>query len=341
VQDAAGVRHHRRHAEFGEHIRGRFHLGGAAHRVPAGAVDDPLDRSGVGRGQFGRDVLAQPRLVSRGAGRLEGLSHRRGHALVEHAAQEFLAGRQPGRTVVYLDVGAQRGQHIGVTRRSAAADKHGNAQATPGYRGHHRDIGEGEAGCLGEVGELAFDPWRGGVQIGPQRARPQPGQPGRQRLHRGLRAVDAQHQVRPLRRLGFARGVGDAFGRGHRRVITPDTHARRDQVRRDRRTSLAQAQDRDHRRVSALGHHTRGWSAATLAPGVVSGRRPATPAPGSAPAGAWLGASYRGCSRARGLSPGPGASDCLKYSLISSRGWASSWSKGLSTFCSPIASGVR
>ena len=248
MQDAAGVRHHRRHAEFGEHVRGRFHLGGATHRVPAGAVDDPLHRPGVGRGQFGRDVLAQPRLVTRGAGRLEGLDHRRGHALVEHAAQEFLAGRQSGRTVVHLDVGAQRGQDGGVTRRPRSAGEHGNAQAAPGYRSHHRDIGEGGAGRRGDVGEPPFGPWCGGVQVGPQRARPQPGQPGRQRLYRGLRAVDAQHQVRPSRRLGFAGGVGDAFGRGNRRVITPDTHAGCDQVGCDRRTSLPQAKDRDHRR---------------------------------------------------------------------------------------------
>jgi len=172
VQDAAGVGHHGRHAEFGEHVRGRFHLGGSAHRVPAGAVDDPLHRSGVGRGQFGRDVLAQPRFVTRGAGRLEGFGHRRGHALVEHAAQKFLAGRQPGRTVVHLDVGAQRGQHGGVTRRPRSAGEHGNAQAAPGYRGHHRDVGEGNAGRHGDAGELPFGPWRGGVQVGPQRARP-------------------------------------------------------------------------------------------------------------------------------------------------------------------------
>jgi hypothetical protein len=175
VQDAAGVRHHGRHAEFGEHGRGRFHLSGSAHRVPAGAVDDPLHGPGVGRGQFGRDMLAQPRLVTRGAGRLESLGHRRGHALVEHAAQEFLAGRQPGRAVVHLNVGAQRGQDRGVTRCPRSAGEHGNTQAAPGYRSHHRDIGEGDAGRRGDVGELPFDSWRGGVQIGPQRARPQPG----------------------------------------------------------------------------------------------------------------------------------------------------------------------
>jgi hypothetical protein len=290
VQDAAGVRHHGRHAEFGEHVRGRLHLGGAAYRVPAGAVEDPLHRPGVGRRQFSGDVLAQPRLITRGAGRLEGLGHGRGHALVEHAAQEFLAGRQSGRTVVHLDVGAQRGQEGGVTRRPASAGEHGNAQAAPGYRGHHRDIGEGGTGRLGDVGELPFGPRCGGVQIGPQRAGPEPGQPGRQRLHGGLGTVDAQHQVRPSRRLGFADGVGDAFGRGNRGVITPDTHARRDQVSRDRGTSLAQAEDRDHQCVSVLGHHTRGWSATTLASGGASGRRPTAPglsrSPGSASAGA-------------------------------------------------------
>jgi hypothetical protein len=290
VQDAAGVRHHRRHAELGKHVRGRFHLGGTAPCVPAGAVDDPLHRPGVGRGQFSGDVLAQPRLVTRGAGRLEGLGHRRGHALVEHAAQEFLAGRQSGRTVVHLDVDAQRSQQSGVTRRPGSAGEHGNAQAAPGYRGHHRDIGEGGTGRLGDTGELPFGPWCGGVQIGPQRARPEPGQPGPQRRHGGLGAVDAQHQVRPSRRVRFAGGVGDAFGRGNRGVVTPDTHARRDQVSRDRRTSLAQAEDRHHQRVSILRHHARGWSATTRASGGASGRRPAAPglsrSPGSASAGA-------------------------------------------------------
>ena len=273
MQDAAGVRHHGRHAKFGEHVRGRFHLGGAADRVPAGAVDDPLHRPGIGRRQFGGDVLPQPRLVTRGTGRLQGLGHRRGHALVEHAAQEFLAGRQPGRTVVNLDVSAQRRQDGGVTRGPRSAGEHGNAQAAPGYRGHHRDIGEGDAGRHGDVGELPFGSRCGGIQIRPQRAGPQPGQPGRQRLDRGLRAVDAQHQVRPSGRVSLAGGVGDAFGRGNRGVIAPDPRARCDQVSRDRSTSLPQAKDRDHRRVSVLGHHARDWSATRPSPGSAASDR--------------------------------------------------------------------
>jgi hypothetical protein len=58
VHGAAGLGHHGPHAEFGEHVRGRFHLGGPAHRVPGGAVEDPLHAARVGRGQFGGDVLA-------------------------------------------------------------------------------------------------------------------------------------------------------------------------------------------------------------------------------------------------------------------------------------------
>jgi len=58
VQGAAGVGHHGPHAEFGEHVRGRFHLGGPAHRVPDGAVEDPIHGARVSRGQFGGDVLA-------------------------------------------------------------------------------------------------------------------------------------------------------------------------------------------------------------------------------------------------------------------------------------------
>jgi hypothetical protein len=58
VQDAAGVGHQGPHTEFGEHVRGRLHLGGPAQGVPGGAVDDPLHAAGVGRGQFRGDVLA-------------------------------------------------------------------------------------------------------------------------------------------------------------------------------------------------------------------------------------------------------------------------------------------
>jgi hypothetical protein len=58
MQGPAGVGHHRPDAEFGEHGRGRFHLGGPAQRVPGRAVDDPLHHARVGRGQFGGDVLA-------------------------------------------------------------------------------------------------------------------------------------------------------------------------------------------------------------------------------------------------------------------------------------------
>jgi hypothetical protein len=50
VQGAAGVGHQRRYAQLGEHVRGRRHLGGAASRVPSGAVGDPVDDGGVGRG---------------------------------------------------------------------------------------------------------------------------------------------------------------------------------------------------------------------------------------------------------------------------------------------------
>jgi hypothetical protein len=58
VQGPAGVGHHGPDAEFGEHGRGRFHLGCPAQRVPGGAVNDPLHDARVGCGQFGSDVLA-------------------------------------------------------------------------------------------------------------------------------------------------------------------------------------------------------------------------------------------------------------------------------------------
>ena len=50
VQGAAGAGHQGRHAEFGQHVRGRLHLGGTANRVLAGAVGDPLHGGGVGCG---------------------------------------------------------------------------------------------------------------------------------------------------------------------------------------------------------------------------------------------------------------------------------------------------
>ena len=58
MQGAAGVGHHGLDAEFGEHVRGCFHLGGPAQCVPGCAVDDPVHAARVGRGQFGGDVLA-------------------------------------------------------------------------------------------------------------------------------------------------------------------------------------------------------------------------------------------------------------------------------------------
>jgi hypothetical protein len=58
MHGAAGVGHHRPHAEFGEHGGGRRHLRGPPPRVPGGAVDDPLHAARVGRSQFGGDVLA-------------------------------------------------------------------------------------------------------------------------------------------------------------------------------------------------------------------------------------------------------------------------------------------
>jgi hypothetical protein len=124
VQGTAGVGHHRLDAEFGEHVRGRFHLGGPAQRVPGGAVNDPVYAARVGRGQLGGDVLAQPRLMACGTGRLQRLDEGRGHALVEHAAQQFLAGRQAGRPGQYLDVGAQRDQQPGVAVGAVAAGQH-------------------------------------------------------------------------------------------------------------------------------------------------------------------------------------------------------------------------
>ena len=87
MQGAAGVGHHGPDTQFGKHVGGRFHLGGPAHRVPDGALDDPLDHARVGAGQFGGNVLTQPLLLTGRPGGLQGLDDGRGHALVEHAAE--------------------------------------------------------------------------------------------------------------------------------------------------------------------------------------------------------------------------------------------------------------
>jgi len=166
-------------------------------------------------------VLAQPLFVARGPGRVQGLDDRGGHALVEHAAQELLAGGEPGRAVEHLDPGAQRAQQSGVAGGAGSAGQHGDAQAAPGHRGHHCHVGERDAGLLRDVRQLSFGARGGRVQVGPQDFLApallspaflgQGGQGGPERVHRGLRAVDAQHQVRALCRLGFAGGVEDGF----------------------------------------------------------------------------------------------------------------------------------
>jgi hypothetical protein len=154
VHGAAGVGHHGRHAQFGEHVGGRLHLGGPAYRVPGGAIDDPPHAARVGRGQFGDDVLVQPLLLAGGAGGLERLDDGRRHALVEHAAQQLLGGREPGGPGQDLDTGPQGGQHAGVGFGAVAAGQHGDAQTAARDGGHHRDVGEGHAGGHGDTLEL-------------------------------------------------------------------------------------------------------------------------------------------------------------------------------------------
>ena len=289
MQGAAGAGHQRRYAELGKHLRGRRHLGAAPHRVPAGAVGDPVHGGGVGRGELGRDVLPQPRLVARGPGGLQGLDDRAGHALVKHAAQEFLAGREPGRAVEHLDAGAERPEQGGVAGGSGSAGQHRDPQAAPGHRGHHRDVGERHACVSRQDCQLPLGAGRGGVQVGPQDIRPglssgeQAGQPSLERLHRGLRAVDAQHELGLLRRLGLAGGVQDGFGRWDRWVVAADPGPRGGQVAGDNGTGLTKAEYRDDQRPPFRGHHARGWSAATPTPsgGVAGPPGSGAPGPGS------------------------------------------------------------
>jgi hypothetical protein len=278
--------------------------------MPGGAVDDPLHAARVGRGQFGGDVLAQPRLLACRPGGLQRLDDGRGHALVEHAAQQFLAGREPGRPGQDLDVGAQRGQQAGVARGAFPAGQHGDAQAAPWDGGHHRDIRERHAARFGDARQFLLDARRGGVQVGPESAGSQAGQPRPEGAHRRLRRVHAQHQVRATRRLRFAGGVGDARGRGDRRVVSANSRARRQQVTRDHRAGLPEAEDRDYQRGLVRVHHARGGTARRLRPSGGVGSPPVCWCSGPASA-TWPTPGLAG--------PAWGAADCLKYSLISSR----------------------
>jgi len=209
-------------------------------------------------------VLAQPWLVTRDPGGLQGLDDRGGHALVEHAAQELLAGRQPRRAIEYLDAGTQGPEQRRVAGGPGPAGQHRDAQPAPRYRGHHRNIGERQTGGGREAGQLPFGAGRGGVQVGPHDTGPrlpageQAGQPGLERLHRSLRAVDAQHELRLARGLRLAGGVEDGFGCRDRRVVTADPGPRGGQVASDDRTGLPQAKHRDDQRLPVPGHHTRG-----------------------------------------------------------------------------------
>jgi hypothetical protein len=190
-------------------------------------------------------VFLQPLLVACGPGRLQGLDNRGGHALVEHAAQEFPAGGKPGRAVEHLDIGAEGPEDGSVARGAGSTGQHRDAQTAAGHRGHHRDVGERNACFAGEFGQLTFGARRGRVQVGPQNVRRralvlahalvlaqsgqlgrlgQPGQPGLERVHCSLCAVDAQHQVRSARRIGLAGGVDDRFGGGYRRIVAANTH---------------------------------------------------------------------------------------------------------------------
>jgi hypothetical protein len=58
VPGAAGLGYQGLDTEFGEHVRGRFHLGCSADGMAHGAVRDPLQGARVEFAQLGRDVLA-------------------------------------------------------------------------------------------------------------------------------------------------------------------------------------------------------------------------------------------------------------------------------------------
>jgi hypothetical protein len=182
----------------------------------------------------------QPLLLAGRPGGLQRLDDGRGHALVEHAAEQFLAGRQPGRASQHLDIGAHGTEQRGEPAGRLPAGQHRDPQATPGDGRHHGDVGEGHPPGLGQVGEFPLDARRGGVQVGPDGAGSDAGQPGPEGVHRGLGAVHAQHQLRSLRRLGLAAGLDQAGARADRGVVAADGRARGQQITRDDRTGLPQ-----------------------------------------------------------------------------------------------------
>ena len=117
-------------------------------------------------------MFLQPLLLAHGPGRLQGLDDRGGHALVEHAAQEFPAGREPSRAVEHLDISAEGLEDGSVARGAGSAGQHRNPQAAPGHRGHHRYVGERDVCLFGEFSQLPFGARRGRVQVGPKDLRP-------------------------------------------------------------------------------------------------------------------------------------------------------------------------
>ena len=206
-------------------------------------------------------MFAQPRLVARGPGGLQGLDDRGGQALVEHAAQELLAGRQPCRAVEHLDAGTKRLEQGRIAGGPGSAGQHRDTQAAPGTKRQLAGLAADAGVPFADVAMMAPVPGRGSVQVGPHDIGPRPpageqaGQPGLERLHRGFRAVNAQHELRPARGLGLVGGVEDGFGRSDRRVVAADQRPRLSQVASDDGTGLPQAEHRDDQRISVGGHH--------------------------------------------------------------------------------------
>ena len=93
------------------------------------------------RADFGADVGGQPFLAARRPGRSQSLDHRRGQALVEHAAQQLPGDRGSGRAGQDLHLGAERREQPGVGLCACPGDQHGRARSFPGDRGHQRDVG--------------------------------------------------------------------------------------------------------------------------------------------------------------------------------------------------------
>ncbi|WP_372510305.1 hypothetical protein [Actinomadura madurae] len=127
--------------------------------------------------------------------RLQRLDDRPGEPLEEHAAEQLAARGRAGLGVHDLDAGAERAEQGGDAGGAVPGGQHRRAQPAAGHRRHDRDVGERDAALPGDAVQLPLQARRPGVQVRPDRAVPDPADPGLEGRDRVVRAVDAQHEV--------------------------------------------------------------------------------------------------------------------------------------------------